>query len=118
LTSLYLFDIIDKMSQLGDLEQLVLLALLQLGDNAYGVSIRDLLAKRSRRDVALATVYTTLDRLSAKGLIHSRLGDPTPERGGRRKRFYRISAEGRQTLKRPLAAVRALSQGLGADLQP
>ena len=100
---------------LGELEQLVLLAILQLGDDAYGVSIRQLLAERSARDVSLATIYTTIERLDGKGLLRSHLGDPTPERGGRRKRFYRLSAAGDRALRDALGAVRALTAGLGRD---
>jgi len=102
---------------LGELEQLVLLAILQLGDEAYGVTIRRLLAERCRRDVALATVYTTLDRLETKGCVLTRLGESTPERGGRRKRFYRASALGQRALRQSIFALRALTQGLGKDLR-
>jgi DNA-binding PadR family transcriptional regulator len=103
---------------LGELEQLVLLAVIQLGEDAYGVTIRQLLRERSGRDVALATVYTTLERLEAKGCLLTRLGASTPERGGRRKRFFRPSARGQQALQASLAALRGLTAGLGKEFQP
>jgi len=70
----------------GSFEQLVLLALMRLGADGYGVSIADDIAERTRRDVSLGAVYKTLERLEDKGLVASRIGDPTPERGGRRKK--------------------------------
>lgn len=80
--------------RLGQFEELVLRALLRLGENAYGVPIRRELAERTGRDYSIGAVYTTLDRLQAKGYVTSRLGDPTPERGGRAKRYFRIEAPG------------------------
>ena len=103
---------------LGELEQLILLVVLQLGDDAYGVTIRQLLRERSGRDVALATVYTTLDRLDQKGCMATRMGEPTAERGGRRKRYYTVTAVGRRALKQSLSSLRALTAGLGRDFQP
>ena len=70
---------------LGEFEQLVLLALVRLGTDGYGVSIADDIAERTSRDVSLGAVYKTLERLEDKGLVASRIGDPTPERGGRRR---------------------------------
>ena len=77
-----------KAPALGDFEQLILLGVLRLGDEAYGVAIRQEIHRRSGRDVSINAVYTTLDRLERKGLLESWVGDPTPERGGRRKKFY------------------------------
>jgi DNA-binding PadR family transcriptional regulator len=102
---------------LGDLEQLVLLALLQLGDLAYGVPIRRMLGDRSGRDVALATVYSTLDRLEEKGYVLTRMGEPTAERGGKRKRYYRPSAAGLRALRQSLGSIRALTAGLDREWQ-
>jgi len=69
---------------LGELEQLVMLALLRLGEDAYGIPVQQELARVARRRATFATVYSTLQRLESKGFVKSRIGDPTPERGGRR----------------------------------
>jgi DNA-binding PadR family transcriptional regulator len=98
---------------LGDLEQLVLLAILHLGDDAYGVTIAEVLREKAGRDLAMATVYTTLERLESKGYLDSRLGDPTAARGGKRKRFFRVNAAGERAVRESLAALRALTAGLG-----
>jgi DNA-binding PadR family transcriptional regulator len=103
-------------SSLGDFEQLVLLALLRLGDEAYGVSIRDELCARTGRDVSPGAVYTTLDRLERKGFVVHRLGPPTPERGGRRKKHWALRAPGRRALESALAALRRMTEGL--ELSP
>jgi len=99
-------------AKLGEFEQLVLLALLRLGDAGYGVSVRRELERRAGRAVSLGTVYTTLLRLEAKGLIASRLGEPTPERGGRRKKHYLVTPAGRRALGRAFAALRRMTRGL------
>ena len=98
---------------LGDLEQLVLLAILHLGDDAYGVTIAQILRDKARRDLAMATVYTTLERLESKGYLDSRLGDPTAARGGKRKRFFRVNAAGERAVRESLTALQALTAGLG-----
>ena len=97
---------------LGDLEQVVLLAILQLGDDAYGVTIAAVLREKARRDLAMATIYTTLERLEAKGYLSSSLGEPTAERGGKRKRYFRVSAAGERALRESLTALHALTAGL------
>src|SRR5688572_18361277 len=97
---------------LGEFEQLVLLALVRLGAEAYGVSIRDEIEERTGRDVALGAVYTTLLRLEDKGLVATRLGEPTPQRGGRRKKFYRPLAAGRRELAASLEALHSMTRGL------
>ena len=73
---------------------MVLLVVIRLGETAYGVTISRALEESTRRDVALRSVYAALDRLEDKGFIRSRLGDPTPERGGRAKRFFHATASG------------------------
>jgi DNA-binding PadR family transcriptional regulator len=80
--------------RLGRFEELVLLAVVRLRENAYGVTIRREIAERTGRDVSFGAVYTTLERLQRKGHVSSRLGDSTPERGGRAKRYFRIEAPG------------------------
>ncbi|MBA3243235.1 MAG: helix-turn-helix transcriptional regulator [Acidobacteria bacterium] len=83
---------------LGEFEELVLLAVLVLGDNAYGVSIRDLIEQETGRNVSFGAIYTTLERLKTKGYISSRQGEPTQERGGRAKRYFRIEGVGETAL--------------------
>jgi PadR family transcriptional regulator PadR len=84
---------------LGEFEELVLLAVLVLRDNAYGVSIRDLLEQETGRNVSFGAIYTTLDRLKTKGYVSSRQGEPTKERGGRAKRYFKIEGIGETALK-------------------
>jgi DNA-binding PadR family transcriptional regulator len=102
---------------LGEFEQLVLLALMRLGPEAYGVAIRDEIEERTGRSVALGAVYTTLLRLEDKGFVATRLGDPTPQRGGRRKKFYRPLAAGRRELAASLDALRSMTRGLTPGLE-
>jgi PadR family transcriptional regulator PadR len=81
-------------SYLGEFELMILLAVIHLGEDAYGVPIsRELEAQRGR-DVSVGSVYAALERMEGKGLVSSSLGDPTPERGGKAKRFFRITKEG------------------------
>ena len=105
-------------ASLGDFEQLILLALVRLGDRAYGVSIHEEIVGRARRDVTIAAVYKTLERLEDKGLIASTIGEPTAERGGRRKKFFRIQPAGRRALRHALASLRRMADGLAPDLDP
>jgi DNA-binding PadR family transcriptional regulator len=97
---------------LGEFEQLTLLAILRLGDQAYGVTIRAELAERTGRTIAPGALYTTLERLEAKGIITSRMGDPTPQRGGRAKRYVTVTAAGVQALRRAVKAYERLLDGL------
>jgi DNA-binding PadR family transcriptional regulator len=101
---------------LGEFEILVLLAVLRLGDEAYGVSILEEIARRTRRPVARGSVYITLDRLEAKGLLASERGEPTPIRGGRAKRFFTVKPRGLRVLKRTLADLDRLQEGLAPIL--
>ena len=86
-------------TDLGDLEHLVLLAILRLGKDAYGIPILDEVSAQSGRDVSRATVYVALKRLEQKGLVTSRLGESTPERGGRAKRFFKLKPSGLRALR-------------------
>ena len=97
---------------LGEFEQVVLLAILRIGEEAYGVPIRAEIETCTGRDPAPGALYTTLDRLEAKGLVVSRLGDPTPERGGRAKRFFVVTASGVDAVSRSQRAYRRLLDGL------
>ncbi|WP_371417198.1 PadR family transcriptional regulator [Granulicella sp. L60] len=94
---LYFFTKVEDMgepSYLGEFELMVLLTIIQLGDDAYGVPLARELAIRRGRDVSVGSVYAALDRLETKGLVVSRLGEATPERGGRAKRYFRVTDEG------------------------
>ena len=102
---------------LGEFEQLVLLALMRLEPEAYGVAIRDEIEKRTGRSVALGAVYTTLLRLEDKRMVATRLGEPTPQRGGRRKKYYRPLAAGRRELAASLDALRSMTRGLKPGLE-
>ena len=99
-------------SNLGEFEQLILLAILRLRDDAYGVTIRAELANRAGRTVAPGALYTTLERLETKGLITSRIGEPTPQRGGRAKRYVTVTAAGMEALTRWVQAYERLMDGL------
>lgn len=102
---------------LGEFEQLVLLAIARLDGNAYAVSIRAEIERRTGRVVSRGAIYVTLRRLSAKGYLESRMGDPTPERGGRSKRLYRLRPSGVAALKQSLAALDRMRAGLPAGLR-
>ena len=97
---------------LGEFEQLILLAILRVGDQAYGVTIRAELAARGGRNVAPGALYTALERLEAKGAVTSRMGDPTPQRGGRAKRYVTVTPQGREALTRAVQAYERLLEGL------
>jgi DNA-binding PadR family transcriptional regulator len=102
---------------LGEFEQLLLFALLQLGEDAYGTRIREAIEKRTGRTVSPGAIYTALDRLEARGLVSSTLGDPTPHRGGKRKRYYRMESEGTALLRRSQDALARMARGLRPGLQ-
>src|SRR5262245_39763953 len=97
---------------LGEFEQVVLLAILRLGDQAYGVAVRDIITSRTPREPTPGHLYTTLDRLEDKGLVTSRFGDPTPQRGGRAKRFFKVTARGTEALARAQRSYQRLLEGL------
>lgn len=97
---------------LGEFEQMVLLAILKLNDQAYGVAIRELLIVSIEREVSIGALYTTLERLEKKGLLISSQGEATSERGGRAKKFYLVSGQGKQALNRSKQAFETLWQGV------
>jgi len=103
-----------KAGVLGDFEQLVLLGVrhLELQESAYGAAIRQEIHARSGRDVSINAVYTTLDRLESKGLLRSWVGDPTPQRGGRRRKFYALRPAGVAALRRAYQAFTGMADGL------
>lgn len=101
---------------LGEFEQLVLLAILRAGKDAYGVPIQRAIVDRSGRDVSLAAVYKTLTRLEEKGLVATRIGEPTAERGGRRKRYYTLTAAGQRAVRQSVDVLRRMTRGLDLGL--
>ena len=103
----------DPQTQLGEFEQLVLLALLRLGPDAYGATIRRDIEARTGRDLAISAVYVTLDRLETKGLIRSRVGEPTPQRGGRRRKHVSLLPAGRRAITQACRAFQHMTEGLG-----
>ena len=88
-----------KGERLGEFEELVLLAVRQLGDDAHGAAVQSVLARSAGRDVTLGAIYAALDRVQRKGLADSWLGEPTAVRGGRAKRHYRVTREGEAALE-------------------
>jgi DNA-binding PadR family transcriptional regulator len=107
-----------KASVLGDFEQLVLFGVLRLEDEAYGAAIRQEIHARSGRDVSINAVYTTLDRLESKGLLRSWVGDPTPQRGGRRRKFYAPRPAGLAAARQAYHAFTSMTVGLERRLEP
>lgn len=97
---------------IGEFEQLVLMTILRLGEQAYGATIRDEIADRVGRDVSLSAIYTTLDRLEDKRMLRSRMGDPTPQRGGRRKRYFAMTAAGERALQASWQRLKRAAEGL------
>lgn len=102
---------------LGDFEQLVLLGVLRLTDAAYGAAIRQEIHTRSGRDVSINAVYTTLDRLERKGLLRSWVGDPTPQRGGRRRKFYALRPAGISAIQHSYQSLASMASGLERHLE-
>jgi len=101
-----------KRSYLGEMELMILLAVVRLGDDAYGVPISMELLDLAGREVALGSVYAALDRLEQKGFVTSVLGDPTPERGGRAKRYFRVTRAGVRALRMTRRALTNLWSGI------
>ena len=99
-------------STLSDFELMILLAILRLDNEAYGVPIADEIERTGRRTVAIAAVYASLERLAARGLVTSSLGDPTPERGGRAKKFFKVTGKGARLVRDTYEALNAMWRGL------
>ena len=97
---------------MGEFEQLVLLALLRLDNDAYGIEVREEIEKRTGREISYGAVYTTLDRLEQKGYVAHRLGDATSERGGRAKKYFRALPEGREALRATRQALTVMWEGV------
>jgi PadR family transcriptional regulator PadR len=101
-----------KADGLGDLELLVMLALLRLAPQAYGVSIAREIEQHGQRVVALGSVYAVLERLEERSLVSSEVGEATPERGGRAKRYFRVTAAGRRAVRAAHDALRGMWHGI------
>ena len=101
-----------RREHLGEFEHIVLLAVLRLGDDAYGVPIRHEIERRTGRAPTVGALYRTLDRLEDKGFVSSAFSDPTPERGGRSKRYFKVTPLGLRTLRASHEALSAMWEGL------
>jgi DNA-binding PadR family transcriptional regulator len=104
-----------KKQTLGEIEHLVLLVVVRLGDEAYGMRISEELAARTGRDVAIGSVYAALDRLEKRGYVASSVGDPTPQRGGRAKRYFTAQRSGVEALAHSQALLTGLWNGIELD---
>ena len=102
---------------LGSLEHIVLIALVRLHDNAYGMTVRRDIESRTGRDISIGAIYATLERLESKGLVTSWVGEPTAERGGRAKRMFTVEAKGHKALRTSQEAFRRMSSGLRTRLR-
>jgi DNA-binding PadR family transcriptional regulator len=102
---------------LGEFEQLVLIALVRLESDAYGATVRREIETRAKRRLAISAVYTTLDRLEEKDLVRSWIGEPTPQRGGRRRKYFELTALGARALKQAHQAYAGMIGGLEQRLK-
>jgi len=102
---------------LGELEQMILMAVLRLGDSAYSALVRREIADRTGRQVARGALYTSLERLESKGFLKSRMGDPLPERGGRARRYLAVTPRGVRALRDAQQAMAGLREGLDALME-
>lgn len=100
------------MAALGDFEQMVLFSLMRIGDGAYGAVIRRDIENRTGRDLSISAVYVTLDRLQVKGLVRSYIGEPTPQRGGRRRKHVELLPAGREAAAYAYQTFKAMTEGL------
>jgi DNA-binding PadR family transcriptional regulator len=107
---------VAKGESLGEFEYLILLAILRLDADAYGMRVRREIAERTTRDVSIGAVYATLDRLEAKGLVSGVLSDPTPQRGGRAKRSFHLTGAGIAAVNRALRESQSMLDGLALPL--
>lgn len=102
----------SKRNYLGTFELTVMLVLIRLNENAYGLPIAREIELKSGREISLGSIYATLDRLEAKGLVRSRLGEPTPERGGRAKKYFSVTAKGVREVRETQRLLKQLWLGL------
>jgi PadR family transcriptional regulator PadR len=106
-----------RRERLGEFEQIVLLAVLRLGDRAYGVPIRQEIEKRTGRSLTVGALYRTFDRLEDKEYVRSWFSDPTPERGGRSRRYFTVAPLGVRALRESRDALAAMWDGLDARVR-
>ena len=106
----------NKETYLGEFEQIVLLALIRLKDDAYGMTIRMEIDNRIGRNVSIGAIYTTLERLEKKGFITSKMGGATPQRGGKAKKYFAITTAGKRKLREARKSLEIMWQGLSLDL--
>jgi DNA-binding PadR family transcriptional regulator len=97
---------------MGEFEQLVLLAVLHLDDDAYGMEVRSEIERRTGREASYGAVYTTLDRLERKGYVEHRMGETLPVRGGRARKYFRVLPEGRAALRATQEALQVMWEGV------
>lgn len=103
-------------TRLGEFEQLLLFALLRLGDDAYGVTLRREIEARTDRTVSAGAVYTAMERLETRGFVSSVIGEPTPQRGGKRKKYYRMESAGARALARSYESLQEMARGMTPKL--
>jgi PadR family transcriptional regulator PadR len=103
---------VPKGESLGEFEHLILLAVLRLRDDAYGMRVRREISERTGRDVTIGAVYATLERLETKGLVSAVVSNPTPERGGRAKRSFHVTASGIEAVNRTRQEMASMTEGL------
>jgi PadR family transcriptional regulator PadR len=102
---------------LGEFEQVVMLAVMRVGSDAYGIPVRDEIVRRTGRRPSLGAIYKTLSRLADKGLVASRVGQPTEQRGGRRTRRYTVTTPGHRALRTSLRVIDQMTAGLDIGLE-
>ncbi len=102
----------NHVEPLGEFEALVLMAVLRLRDAAYGMRIHTEIETRARRQVSYGALYTTLERLEQKGYVSSRVGEPTPERGGRAKKYFSVDNMGKAALRQSYGATKRMAEGI------
>lgn len=102
---------------MGEFEQIVMLSLLRLGEDGYGIRAQEEIESRTGREVSIGALYRTLARLERKGYVAHRMGEPTPERGGRAKKYFRVTHAGREALARTRSALTSMWEGVSLDLR-
>ena len=102
---------------LGEFEQLIMLAVLRLGQDAYGVTIRRAIEESTGRSLSAGAVYTTLGRLEVRSLVSSRIGETVPERTGQRRKYYRVEPEGAAVLHQSYTNVSRMAEGVLRELE-
>lgn len=106
---------LNKKQFLGEFEEFVLLAILKIGNDAYGVPIAEAIEEATGKRVSTGALYTTLSRLEEKDFISSRMGEKTEERGGRAKKYFQLEIAGKQALQNSQAARRSLADGVNFE---